>query len=98
MLPGSRLAAEANERKRGRSLAAPVHPAGQITTAPTQGFVPGPGPVFFSPHPVGRRRGRGGENSLRRAEAAARDREILNRRADHLNAEVMDALNCQVAP
>lgn len=34
---------------------------------------------------------------MRRAEAAARDLEILDRRADHLNAEVMDALDYQVA-
>ncbi|RIK58716.1 MAG: hypothetical protein DCC57_00255 [Chloroflexi bacterium] len=34
---------------------------------------------------------------LRRAEQAARDREILNRRADYLNEEVMDALAYQVA-
>jgi metal-responsive CopG/Arc/MetJ family transcriptional regulator len=34
---------------------------------------------------------------LRRAEQAARDLEILNRRADYLNEEVTDALAYQVA-
>lgn len=34
---------------------------------------------------------------LQRAEQAARDLEILNRRADYLNAEVTDALAYQVA-
>ena len=34
---------------------------------------------------------------LRREEQAARDLEILNRRADYLNAEVADALQYQVS-
>lgn len=34
---------------------------------------------------------------LKQAEQAARDLEILNRRADYLNEEVMDALTYQVA-
>ncbi|MEZ4637358.1 MAG: hypothetical protein R2873_07915 [Caldilineaceae bacterium] len=34
---------------------------------------------------------------LQRAEQAARDLEILNRRADYLNEEVNDALGYQVA-
>lgn len=34
---------------------------------------------------------------LQRAEQAARDLEILNQRADYLNAEVTDALAYQVA-
>lgn len=33
---------------------------------------------------------------LRRAEQARRDIEIINRRADYLNAEVLDALEYQV--
>jgi len=33
---------------------------------------------------------------LRRAEQARRDIEIINQRADYLNAEVMDALQYQV--
>lgn len=33
---------------------------------------------------------------LRRAEQDRRDIEIINQRADYLNAEVMDALQCQV--
>lgn len=34
---------------------------------------------------------------LRRAQRNARDFEIINRRADFLNAEVHDALSCQIA-
>jgi predicted RNase H-like HicB family nuclease len=33
---------------------------------------------------------------LRRAQRNARDFEIINRRADFLNAEVQDALSCQI--